>query len=70
MSIQAIFRIAALLIAATTATLANAQDRNVRIHNDTGVTLYRFYSTKTDRSWSAPMSMSARLATITTANET
>ena len=48
MSIQAMFRIAALLIAATTAstaTFASAQDRNVRIHNDTGVTLYRFYST-------------------------
>lgn len=45
MSTKAIFRIAALLIAATAATLASAQDRNLRIDNDTGVTLYRFYST-------------------------
>lgn len=35
---------AALLLAATTVTAA-ATDRNVTIHNDTGVTIYRFYST-------------------------
>ena len=45
MSIEAMFRTAALLLAATSATTATAQDRSVRIHNDTGVTLYRFYST-------------------------
>jgi len=45
MLLQAMFRTAALLLAATSATSATAQDRNVRIHNDTGVTLYRFYST-------------------------
>jgi hypothetical protein len=36
--------VAALMLSATAATADNI-DRNVRIHNDTGVTLYRFYST-------------------------
>ena len=35
---------AALVLSASAATADNI-DRNVRIHNDTGVTLYRFYST-------------------------
>jgi hypothetical protein len=35
---------AAVLLAASTLSAA-AIDRNVRIHNDTGVTIYRFYST-------------------------
>jgi len=35
---------AAFVMAATTASADNI-DRNLRIHNDTGVTLYRFYST-------------------------
>jgi hypothetical protein len=37
--------IGAALISAACATAASAQDRYVRIHNDTSVTLYRFYST-------------------------
>jgi hypothetical protein len=36
--------VAALMLTATAATADNI-DRNVRIHNDTGVTIYRFYST-------------------------
>jgi hypothetical protein len=42
-------RIAALtalaLLASSLAAPVLAQDRSVRIHNNTGVTLYRFYST-------------------------
>jgi hypothetical protein len=38
------FALAALGLAFSAAP-SLAQDRNVRIHNDTGVTLYRFYST-------------------------
>lgn len=37
-------------VAMTLAVPALAQDRNVRIHNDTGVTLYRFYSTNSGSS--------------------
>lgn len=40
-----------MTIAAATlfsATQAMAVDRHVRIHNDTGVTLYRFYSTNSN----------------------
>jgi hypothetical protein len=40
--------LAALVLLAAGA--AQAQDRNVRIHNDTGVTLYRFYSTNSGSS--------------------
>jgi hypothetical protein len=40
---------AALMLSATAATADNI-DRNVRIHNDTGVTLYRFYSTNSGSS--------------------
>ena len=36
--------LASFLLAAS-ALAAVAVDRNVRIHNDTGVTIYRFYST-------------------------
>ncbi|MBD3763851.1 MAG: hypothetical protein IE927_03710 [Rhodobacterales bacterium] len=36
--------LAALALCAAVAQ-APAQDRSVRIHNDTGLTLYRFYST-------------------------
>ena len=36
---------AAGLVLALSTVAGFAQDRNVRIHNDTGVTLYRFYST-------------------------
>ena len=40
-----------------------AQDRNVRIHNDTGVTLYRFYSTNSGSSkWGSDVMGSSTLA--------
>ena len=35
---------------AVSALAAGAIDRNVRIHNDTGVTIYRFYSTNSGAS--------------------
>ena len=38
------FVVAGFMLAATAAAADNI-DRNVRIHNDTGVTIYRFYST-------------------------
>lgn len=37
--------VGAALLLATTVSSASAQDRHVRIHNDTSVTIYRFYST-------------------------
>jgi len=40
---------AAALLAASAVTAA-ATDRNVTIHNDTGVTIYRFYSTNSGAS--------------------
>ena len=40
---------AAILLAASTIT-ADATDRNVTIHNGTGVTIYRFYSTNSGAS--------------------
>ena len=40
---------AALMVAASAASADNI-DRNVRIHNDTGVTIYRFYSTNSGAS--------------------
>lgn len=39
----------ALMLASTAATADNI-DRNVRIHNNTGVTIYRFYSTNSGAS--------------------
>ena len=41
--------LAALALVASTAA-AFAVDRNVQIHNDTGVTIYRFYSTNSGAS--------------------
>ena len=41
--------VAGLVLAASTMA-AGAVDRNVRIHNDTGVTIYRFYSTNSGAS--------------------
>ncbi len=39
--------VAALALVATSAVTAQAYDRNVNIHNNTGYTIYRFYSTNT-----------------------
>ncbi len=41
--------VASLLLAASTLSAA-ATDRNVTIHNETGVTIYRFYSTNSGAS--------------------
>ena len=41
--------LAGFMLTATAATADNI-DRNVRIHNDTGVTIYRFYSTNSGAS--------------------
>ena len=38
-------RLVAATLLCAAASAACAADRNVRIHNETGVTLYRFYST-------------------------
>jgi hypothetical protein len=45
MTIRTMLAAATLAVAALAGTQAFATDRNVRIHNDTGMTLYRFYST-------------------------
>lgn len=44
------FRAAAFLLAALSAVPALADHMKVRIHNDTGYTLYRFYSTNSGSS--------------------
>jgi hypothetical protein len=41
---------ALLLVTSGFAAAADNIDRNVRIHNDTGVTIYRFYSTNSGAS--------------------
>jgi len=51
MTMNSCLRLAAAALAIATATgTAQAQDRNVRIHNETGYTLYRFYSTNSGSS--------------------
>jgi hypothetical protein len=45
MRFQTSLRAAIAAAAILAATGATAQDRNVMIHNKTGITLYRFYST-------------------------
>jgi len=40
-------KILAALVVMLAAGAAQAQDMRLRIHNDTGLTLYRFYSTNT-----------------------
>ena len=51
MTIQTSLRLFAAALATVVATgQAHAVDYNVRIHNDTGVTLYRFYSTNSGAS--------------------
>jgi hypothetical protein len=45
MRFQTTCRAAIAAVAFLAAPVAEAQDRNVMIHNNTGVTLYRFYST-------------------------
>ena len=52
----------AAAIALTVATPALAVDRHVRIHNDTGLTLYRFYSTNSGASkWGSDVMGSSTL---------
>lgn len=54
--------LAALVLAASTVT-AQAYDRRVRIHNDTGLTLYRFYSTNSGaKKWGSDVMGSSTLA--------
>lgn len=54
--------LAALVLAASTVT-AQAYDRHVRIHNDTGLTLYRFYSTNSGaKKWGSDVMGSSTLA--------
>lgn len=48
MTFQTAFRTATVTAMLLVATQALAVDRHVRIHNDTGVTLYRFYSTNSN----------------------
>lgn len=48
MNIQSSLRIAVTAVTMLAAGQALAVDRHVRIHNDTGVTLYRFYSTNSN----------------------
>jgi hypothetical protein len=50
MSFHHSLRLFATAIALLSAGQAMALDRTVRIHNDTGLTLYRFYSTNTGAS--------------------
>ena len=45
MRTMAVRLVLASFLLAASALAAVAVDRNVRIHNDTGVTIYRFYST-------------------------
>lgn len=46
------------------ATQAEAVDRRVRIHNDTGMTLYKFYSTNTgSKKWGRDVMGTATLPT-------
>jgi hypothetical protein len=54
---------ACIALAASTLT-AYAVDRNVRIHNDTGVTIYRFYSTNSGASkWGSDVMGNSTLPT-------
>lgn len=50
MTFQTALRAALAAATLLSATQAMAVDRHVRIHNDTGVTLYRFYSTNSGSS--------------------
>lgn len=53
----------ALMSVAFTASQAEAVDRRVRIHNDTGITLYKFYSTNTgSKRWGSDVMGSSTLA--------
>lgn len=52
------------LVLALVAGAAQAEDMRLRIHNDTGVTLYRFYSTNTGSTrWGSDVMGSTTLAT-------
>lgn len=56
-------RLFATVLALLSAGQAMALDRTVRIHNDTGLTLYRFYSTNTGASrWGQDVMGSSTLA--------
>ena len=51
MKLKTSLRLAAAALAlAASASMANATDYRVRIHNDTGYTLYKFYSTNSGSS--------------------
>lgn len=63
MTFRASLRIFATAVALLSAGQAMAIDRHVRIHNDTGLTLYRFYSTNTGSShWGHDVMGSSTLA--------
>lgn len=54
--------VSAALLAAS-AGVASAQDMRLRIHNDTGITLYRFYSTNTgSKRWGSDVMGTTTLA--------
>ncbi len=54
--------VAGILLAASTLA-AGAVDRNVRIHNETGTTIYRFYSTNSGASkWGSDVMGNSTLA--------
>ena len=62
MSFQSTLRVFACAVAVLSAGQAMAVDRTVRIHNDTGVTLYRFYSTNSGASkWGSDVMGSSTL---------
>ena len=55
--------VTALALTATLALPAVAQDRRVRIHNNTDITLYRFYSTNSGaQNWGGDVMGSSTLA--------
>ena len=63
MSFHRNFRVLATALALLSAGQAMALDRTVRIHTDTGLTLYRFYSTNTGASrWGRDVMGSTTLA--------
>ena len=53
----------AAMVLAGTATVASATDYRVRIHNDTGYTLYKFYSTNSGaKKWGSDVLRNTTLA--------
>ena len=63
MTIRTMLGALTLAVAAIAGTQALAVDRTVRIHNDTGMTLYRFYSTSSGASkWGSDVMGNSTLA--------